>query len=92
MTIDTAVGDCSAYAADEQTLEWQRWRECKKKEKMMMRRRRKKKKKRLFVLNLVVGKVRDRRSKVSNVVHARILNLSIKEKKIASVLLLKGVL
>lgn len=46
----------------------------------------------LFVLNLVVGKVRNCRSKVSNVVHAGILNLLIKEKKIASVLLLKGVL
>lgn len=51
-----------------------------------------KKNKTHFVLNLVVGKVRNCRSKVSNVVHAGILNLSIKEKKkkIASVLLLQG--
>lgn len=46
LNIDIAVGD---YSADEQTLEWQRWRECKKKKDD-------EEKKRLFVLNLVVGK------------------------------------
>lgn len=39
LNIDIAVGDYSAYAADEQTLERQRWRECKKKK--MMRKKKK---------------------------------------------------